>query len=256
MDPALPAGLKVGAVSYLNTKPLIYGLETETLILDVPSVLAAEFLRGNLDVALLPFFAVLQAGGSRLVDDVAIACRGEVYSVFVAGRGSFAECGDIYLDPSSRSSSALLKVLLAEFYPGTHRVITGEDAPPDAARLLIGDPAIAFRHMEGNRWVYHDLGALWKKHTGLPFVFAVWAVGDRGAGTVGDLLRARKQAGLAAREEIAAGQPDPEFARNYLTDYVRFGIGPEEKQAMLLFEALARRHGVLPPGPSARITWC
>jgi len=252
----VPAGLNIGAVSYLNTKPLIHGLDAGTLTLDVPAVLAADFLQGKLDVALLPFFAVLQAGGSRLVDDVAIACRGEVYSVFVAGRGSFSECREIYLDPSSRSSSALLQVLLAEFYPGTHRLIAGGEVPGDAARLLIGDPAIHFRREQGERWRYHDLGALWENHTGLPFVFAVWAVSGKADEKIGNLLRASKQAGLAAREEIAAGQSDPEFALRYLTESIRFDIGPEEKQAMVLFESLARRHGVLPGGEPAQITWC
>lgn len=256
MDWVLPVGLNIGAVSYLNTKPLIHGLDPEALTLDVPSVLAADFLRGELDVALLPFFAVLRAGGSRLVDDVAIACRGQVFSVFVASRGSFAECREIYLDPSSRSSSALLEVLLAEFYPGTHRLIREGDVPDDAARLLIGDPAIWFRQHQGTLWNYHDLGALWMKHTGLPFVFAVWAVGKKADEKIGGLLRASKRAGLAARKEIAAGQRDPEFALRYLTEYVRFDIGPEEKQAMALFESLARRHGVLPGGEPAQITWC
>ena len=98
------AGLRIGAVSYLNTKPLIRSLADEPLILDVPARLAESFYRGELDVALLPIFEVLRNGGGEVVDDVAIACRGEVYSVIVASRTAFADCETIYLDPSSRTS--------------------------------------------------------------------------------------------------------------------------------------------------------
>jgi len=253
-DPALKDS-RIGAVSYLNTKPLIHALETDSLILDVPAKLARDFYAGKLDVALLPLFAVLQAGGGRLVDDVAIACRGEVYSVFVASHGTFADCPEIHLDPSSRSSSALLRVLLAEYYPGSHRIVEEGAVPAEAARLLIGDPAIRFRQQHGAAWSYHDLGALWHKHTGLPFVFAVWAVSEK-AGGIGEALRAAKVSGLAARAVIAARESDPDFARRYLGENIRFDIGPEEKQAIGLFETLARRHGMLPAGEPAKITWC
>jgi len=247
--------LRIGAVSYLNTKPLIQALAADALRLDVPSNLARDFYAGKLEVALLPLFAVLQAGGGRLVDDVAIACRGEVYSVFVASRGAFADCGEIYLDPSSGSSSALLRVLLAEYYPGSHDVVAEGDVPGDAARLLIGDPAIRFRQHQGTAWNYHDLGALWRKHTGLPFVFAVWAVAEEAVG-IGGVLRSAKISGLAARGEIAAGENDPGFALRYLTENIRYNIGPEEREAVSLLETLARRHGVLPAGGPAKITWC
>lgn len=256
MATALPADLRIGAVSYLNTKPVIHALAAESLILDVPANLAWQFYDGELDVAFLPLFAVLKAGGGRVVDDVAIACRGEVFSVFVASRGSFEDCREIHLDPSSRSSSALLRVLLAEFYPGSHRIVEEGDVPDGGARLLIGDPAIRFRQYHGKVWNYHDLGALWQRHTGLPFVFAVWALAPGVDASVATALRAAKAEGLAARREIASRQKDPDFALRYLTDHIRFDVGPEEKQAVVLFETLARKHGLLPDGEAAQITWC
>lgn len=248
------AGLRIGAVSYLNTKPLIYSLESRALRLEVPARLAARFLAGKLDAALLPVFAILEAGRGDLVDDVAIACRGDVFSVIVASQGEFSEAKEIYLDPSSRSSSALLRVLSAEFYPGGHHLLESASIPEGAARLLIGDPAIAFRREHGVHWNYHDLGALWLRHTGLPFVFAVWALAtaDR---KVGDAFRAAKEEGLSARGEIAAACDDPEFVHDYLSTYIQFGLGPEEKEGLRLFETLARRHGVLPQGEPAEISW-
>lgn len=248
------AGLRIGAVSYLNTKPLIHSLESRALTLEVPARLAARFLAGELDAALLPVFAILEAGCGCLVDDVAIACRGEVFSVVVASQGEFSDAKEIYLDPSSRSSSALLRVLSAEFYPGCHRLLESAAIPEGAARLLIGDPAIAFRRHHGATWNYHDLGSLWLRHTGLPFVFAVWALATENK-LVGDAFRAAKEVGLQAREEIAASCDDPEFVSHYLSAYIQFGLGLEEKKGLKRFETLARRHGVLPQGGPAGISW-
>jgi chorismate dehydratase len=239
----------VGAVSYLNTKPLIWPYAAQDLILDVPARLADAFYQDQLDVALLPIFEVLLHGGGPVVDDVAIACEGHVYSVLVGSRTDFADCGEIYLDPSSRSSVALLRVLIAEYYP---HLRVREGVPPDeAARLLIGDPAIAFQRGLQEGWQVHDLGALWQKHTGLPFVFAAWALQKNLLDKVAPALslRAAKEAGMAARQTIAKGEPDPEFALDYLTNYVRFDLREREREAIALFARLARKHGLLERDP-------
>jgi chorismate dehydratase len=247
--PSPLAGLRIGAVSYLNTKPLIWPFAAGDVALDVPARLADAFYQGRLDVALLPIFEVLHHGGGPVVDDVAIACEGNVFSVLVGSRTDFPDCGEIYLDPSSRSSVALLRVLIAEYYPGLG---VREGVPPDdAARLLIGDPAIAFHRGLREGWHCHDLGALWRRHTGLPFVFAAWALQrdlpDRE--NVARALRAAKDAGLAARSRIARAEPDPDFALTYLTDFVRYGLGEREREAMALFARLAAKHGLLESEP-------
>ena len=247
------SGLRIGPVSYLNTKPLIWGLNSSLLETNIPASLSEHFFAGRLDVALLPVVDVLRANTVSIVDNVAIACDGEVFSVVVASRTTFLETRTIHLDPASRSSTALLRVLLAEFYPGGPQIIEGEETPPDAARLLIGDSAIAFRRCKGSTWHYHDLGWLWKAHTGLPFVFAVWAVASGANPLVFEALRDVKTAGLMARREIAAREPDPAFAYTYLTKHIRYDIGSEEKAALRQFERLAKRHGILPDTPPARL---
>jgi chorismate dehydratase len=247
--PSPLAGLKIGAVSYLNTKPLIWPFEAGDLSLDVPARLADAFFQGRLDVALLPVFEVLHHGGGPLVDDVAIACEGNVFSVLVGSRTAFADCGEIYLDPSSRSSVALLRVLIAEHYP---HLRVREGVPPEgAARLLIGDPAIAFHRNLQKGWFCHDLGALWQKHAGLPFVFAAWAMQRNlpGKEGVARVLRAAKDLGLAARNQIAQAEPDPGFALAYLTEHIRYGLGPREREAVALFARLALKHGLLRQEP-------
>jgi chorismate dehydratase len=242
-------GLRVGAVSYLNTKPLIWPFPIRDLILDVPARLADGFYQGLFDVALLPMFEVLHHGGGPVVDDVAIACEGRVYSVLVGSRTAFEACGEIYLDPSSRSSVALLRVLIAEYYP--HLRVRGGEPPEEAARLLIGDPAIAFQRGLQKGWQCHDLGALWQKHTGLPFVFAAWALQKNLSDktTPARALRAAKEAGRAACKTIADAEPDPEFALRYLTDYVRFDLREREREAIALFAQLARKHGLIEKEP-------
>lgn len=247
------SGLRIGPVSYLNAKPLIWGLNSNCLQTDVPAALSEQFFAGKLDVALLPIVDVLRVGAASIVDNVGIACDGEVYSVVVASRTSFLETRKIHLDPASRSSTALLRVLLAEFYPQGPEIAEGEEMPVDGARLLIGDSAIAFRRWKGSTWNYHDLGWLWKVHTGLPFVFAVWAVAEGASPAVFDALRGVKAAGLAARREIAVAEPDPEFAFRYLTKHIRYDIGSDEKDGLRHFESLARRHGILPNTSSARL---
>jgi chorismate dehydratase len=247
------AGLRVGPVSYLNAKPLIWGLNSTLLQTDVPAALSQKFFASLLDVALLPVFDILLAGGAAIVDNVGIACRGEVYSVIVASRRSFSQTREIYLDPASRTSVALLRVLVAEYYPGGPRIMESPRIPKDGARLLIGDAAIEFRRQNGSAWRYHDLGLLWKEHTGLPFVFAVWAISQRVSPSVCDALRAIKTEGLAARREIASRELDPEFAYHYLTRHIRYDVGAEEKIGIRRFESLARRHGMLPNTEAAKL---
>ena len=255
MSPAVSAlsGLRIGPVSYLNAKPLIWGLNSRLLQTDVPAALSEQFFAAKLDIALLPVVDILRAGAASIVDNVGIGCDGEVFSVVVASRTSFLETRKIHLDPASRSSTALLRVLLAEFYPEGPQIVQGEEIADDGARLLIGDSAISFRRCKGSTWYYHDLGWLWKVHTGLPFVFAVWAVASGASDSVFDALRDVKAAGLAARREIAAQQPDPAFAYTYLTKHIRYDIGNEEKAGLRHFEKLAKRHGILPNTPSASL---
>ncbi|HEY5813093.1 MAG TPA: MqnA/MqnD/SBP family protein, partial [Terrimicrobiaceae bacterium] len=159
----------------------------------------------------------------------------------------------IYLDPASRSSVALLRVLLAEYYSGGPAIIEEPRIPHDAARLLIGDAAIEFRRRNGSSWQYHDLGALWKEHTELPFVFAVWAISHRIGRSVCTALRTIKGQGLAARDRIAAQEPDPQFAYRYLTQHIHYDVRDEEKISIREFESLARFHKVLPKAEPAKL---
>ncbi len=236
---------RIGSVPYLNARPLIRGIE-DRVVLDVPSVLASRFADGEFDAALLPVFEALTGERATLVDDVAIACRGEVFSVFVAHREPLAEVNSIALDPSSRTSVNLLRCLLAEFH-GLKPTCTSGIGGAEQARLIIGDPAIAFRreHADGG-WQFLDLGAEWQRCTGLPFVFACWVLRD-GAEALHELaeaLRAVKTRGLAYRGAIAAETDDAAFADRYLKEFIKFDLGEQEKTAIQLFGRLVHKHGL------------
>lgn len=249
-------GLRIGSVPYLNARPLIEGLGTGVR-LAVPAQLAAEFAVGELDVALVPLFEAVKRDRAALADDIAIACRGEVFSVFVAHREPLAEVESIALDPASNTSNHLLQCLLAEFHDLAPRYET-TPAESDGARLLIGDAALAFRREHAaDGWQYLDLGAEWQRCTGLPFVFACWVLRDDlpKASAVAEGLRGIKRAGLAARDRIAAAEPDAAFARRYLHDFIRFDLGADEKRAIACFASLLRKHGLVPSSRDVAIDY-
>ncbi|HEX8295351.1 MAG TPA: MqnA/MqnD/SBP family protein, partial [Chthoniobacteraceae bacterium] len=141
--PAL-AAVRLGCVQYLNSRPLIHAYPGPVHF-DHPAGLARGLARGELDVALVPVFEALRSPGYLAVDEVAIACRGPVFSVFLAHRGPLAEVRTIALDPASLTSVHLLKVLLAEFHGLFPEFVPWNESAAADALLLIGNQAIAFR---------------------------------------------------------------------------------------------------------------
>ena len=251
-----PAAPRVGCVRYLNSKPLIHGHDAEVSF-ETPASLADGLRAGRLDVALSPIFELLaHPDGYLVVDDVAIACDGPVYSVFIAHHGPLADLQTLYLDRDSRTSYNLQRVLLAEFYGLTPRCEPFPDAGPPAelrageGALIIGDPAIAYRLAHGDRYQYLDLGAAWREGTGLPFVFAAWLVrhGTPRPEALADRLRAWRAEGQARLEEIVAVERrfPPVLSRRYLTEHIRFRLGLKEKEAIREFARLLYKYRVVP----------
>jgi len=243
-------GLRIGCVKYLNARPLIHACahaDGVPVIFEHPAALADDLRAGALDAGLIPVFEAFRIPNLIAVDDVAIACRGPVYSVLLAYRGELKSHKTISLDPASRTSAHLAQVLLAEFYGMQPRYETGGEGD---ARVLIGTQAIDFRARHGNAWNCLDLGEAWMQHTGLPFVFALWMLrGDlpRIAETA-EAFRELKRRGTEAIPEIAAKEPDPGFAARYLTQFIKFNVGDPEKRALELFRQLLEKHGLLPGG--------
>jgi chorismate dehydratase len=247
--PALSA-LRVGCVQYLNAKPLIHGFDGP-VVFDHPSGLARDLAAGTLDVALVPTFEALNHPRYLLADSVSIACDGPVFSVFLAHRGPLAEIRSVALDPASLTSVHLLQVLLTEYH-GLRPEMLIIDAYPDEAdaMLLIGNQAIEFRERDAGQHQILDLGDEWRRCTGLPFVFAPWLLRADlpNAIAVADELRALRQYGTAHLDEIIQSDPhDPALSRRYLTEHIRFGLGPREKAGIEKFRELLTKHRFISP---------
>jgi len=231
------ASVRVGSVPYLNGKPLTRFIASPVAKLE-PTKLAAELHAGNLDAALAPLMEVLESPANlyRVVDGLAIGSERSVYSVYLNYSVPLAKIKTVALDPASKTSVELARLVLEKFHRLKPRyVLPGE---PADAQLLIGDPAITHRqaHPEQN---YLDLATAWREHTGLPFVFAVWAVRLPywRARSVAGQLRAAGRLGLSRRDAIAHGP----FERQYLTEHLCYDLGPRQKKAITLFgEMLAQ----------------
>jgi len=241
-------GLRIGCVRYLNSRPLIEPYDGP-VVLDHPSVLASALERGELDVALVPVYEALRMPGYRAVDGVSISSLGPVWSVILAYEGAFSDIRQVALDPASRTSVHLCKVLFAEWASAVPEYLP-EPAPSGAARVIIGNQAIAFRELHGDRFQILDFGEEWLRRTGLPFVFAVWLIRPevKSPERVAAAFREIACRGRAQIPEIVARHREhhADFAQRYLTEYVRFDLGAAEKQGIEEFRRLLCKHSLLP----------
>jgi chorismate dehydratase len=260
----MDAMVRIGAVNYLNSKPLVCGLEALApdvrLSFDLPSRLADSLAAGRLDVALIPTVEFFRAPSYRVVSDACVACRGPVLSVKLHFRVPPSEVRSVALDEGSRTSSALTQILLAELH-GVHPRLEslpigcGLEASNADSVLLIGDRAIAdtlsVRSEFAQVW---DLGEVWSRWTGLPFVFAMWiARPEVQAVEVAPLLNAARDDGLRQLSRIAKREADllgisQELAVGYLRDNLHFKLGPKERAGLRLFYQLCVKHGLAPAG--------
>jgi len=221
--------LNLGSVPYLNAKPLLWGLDAR---LAPPRVLAEWLRAGDVEAALVPVVEALVNPVYWLVDGLGICCDGPVYSVILTLNVPLQEIRTVALDAASRTSVMLAQHLLEQEYGLRPEYVA--DGDPADAQLRIGDPAIAYRQQHPQHPVL-DLGEAWKRATGLPFVFAVWAMRSPDS-VLADRLRQAGLEGLARRAGIA--RADWELA--YLTDSIRYQLGEREREGLGEF---ARRVG-------------
>lgn len=255
--------IAVGAVSYLNTKPLIYGLSDNLgdrgrLELSLPSKLATDLDSGSIDVGLIPVVEYFHRPSYRIVSDAVIACRGPVWSVRILFRGSPQNVKTLALDEGSRTSVALAKVLYQSkygFVPETVPLPMSSnplDSTADAV-LVIGDRAM---HPDRFKPEFHldwDLGETWFEETGLPFVFAAWVAREPRFAT--DWLRQQfetsRDLGCENVDAIAKRFADSyqlsvDRCADYLTNYIRFRLGDDETRGLIEFEQRCQELKLLP----------
>lgn len=265
---------RIGAVQYLNTRPLIYGLG-DSLDFDLPSKLADRLARHELDVALIPSIELFQRLDSprygshrpdttwathseskyQVVSNACIACLGSVMSVRLFFRTRPEKTTCIAVDEGSRTSVALCKILLAKRFGVTPKLEVLpigkniESTNADAV-LLIGDRAIG--PISGGFQTVWDLGEEWHRWTNLPFVFAVWAA--RPSVDLEPLekrLNAARDSGLAnlatiAAIEAAAHGLSVTQCMDYLSDNLHYNLGYDEQQGLRLFHEYSMELGLAP----------
>jgi chorismate dehydratase len=249
---------RIGAVGFLNARPLYEGLDREARIAlrqDVPAECARLLHAGEIDLGLVPVIELLRGPVTYdIVPGLAIGCDGPVNSVALFSRTPVAEIRRIAMDVSSRSSVGLVRVLCRHHFGIAPELI---DAPPDLAAmleeadaaLLIGDPALRAR-WEALQARKIDLGEAWKAFTGLPFVFAVWAARP-GALTpdVVDLLHAARRAGEAAIPALAAAEARGDGAEavrleRYLRRNIRYDLDEEALRGLTRYLTLVMEDGL------------
>ncbi len=259
--------IRLGAVSYLNTKPLIHGLrdrlgDVGRLSLNLPSRLATDLASGKLDVALIPSVEYFCNDGYRIVSDAAIACRGPVWSVRLLSRVPVRRIKRLALDEGSLTSAVMVRILLAEMY-GLHpemvplRIEQDPETVDADAILLIGD-----RAMHPASGVYQeiwDLGDRWCRWTELPFVFAMWVArndlinrDDVDLSELAGILAASRDDGLASLEEIAQREAGihgltKEDLHSYFAENLHFTLGPGEWNGLQAFRQRAAALRLLDP---------
>ena len=251
--------LRLGAVSYLNTKPLVYGLDAHPdqfdVRFDVPAKCAELLHQGKVDLGLIPAIEYLR-GDYAIVPGVSIASDGEVATVAVFTRKPIEQGETLALDLSSRTSVALTRVLCAKRWGIAPRFTPSE---PDLeamlrkadAALVIGDPAFDIDPVKQNVTKI-DLGAEWKALTGLPFVYAAW-VGRPGAASPAQ-CRALQEARTRGVEnlpdiarQVSGGDAGLEQrALSYLRDNLRFDLDAAEQAGLRKFYELAAEISIVP----------
>lgn len=203
---------------------MLWGLEAR---LAPPAQLAQWLRAGEVEAALVPVVEAIENPIYWLVDGVAIGCDGPVYSVILTLTKPLEQVRTVALDAASKTSVRLMQLLLERHYGLTPQYVP--DGTPADAQLRIGDPAIAFRHAHPDHPLL-DLGEAWKAATGLPFVFAVWALRTPDQ-KLADRLREAAHAGLQRRHELAA---EP-WQYRYLTESIQYQLGEPQRQAIAQF---------------------
>lgn len=237
--------IKVGVVNYLNTKPLLYGLELPPineqieLVPAYPSKLADMLAAGEIDLGLIPVAAIPDLPSWHIVGDYCIGAESEIASVCLFSEVPMNEIKKVYLDYQSRSSVALLKWLMKESWGIDPEILpAGDDSYRDeikgtTAGLVIGDRALEQRRV--STFIY-DLGSEWRAITGLPFVFAAWVSTHPLPDDFIQLFNEANGLGLQHIDEIVAQNPFDRYdLKKYYTLHLSYHLDERKRRGMKRF---------------------
>ena len=238
--------LKVTAVSYLNTKPFLYGLlnsglETALeLSLDIPAVCAEKLQSGAADLGLVPVAIIPEIADPHIISDYCIGTVGAVKTVAIFGDCPIEEMELLYLDHHSRTSVALSKLLLRDYWKVTPTLLAANEGYINqiggkTGGLVIGDRSIGL----SRRFKYsYDLGTAWQAHSGLPFVFAAWVSNRPLAAEFVHRFNAALRSGIEQIPKLVylIPSPSPEFdLAHYFNHHISYELDRDKRKALSLF---------------------
>jgi chorismate dehydratase len=243
--------IRVGAVSYLNTRPLLYGLKRSglmdriELVEEYPSRIASMLVNDEIDLGLVPVAIIPLLKEAHIITDYCIGTEGEVVSVALFSEVPMKDITRVLLDYQSRTSVNLAKILLNEYW---QKEVIFEDAKEDfrsaikgtTAGIVIGDQALEQRKI--SLYIY-DLGAAWKAYTGLPFVFAAWVANKELDADFIDAFNRANGYGIKHLDEVVAENNSPAYdLKKYYTQNISYSLTAEKRKALELFLRLME-HG-------------
>lgn len=235
--------VKISVVSYLNSIPFVYGLENtinEQLEVskDIPSECAEKLIDGRIDIGLIPVAMISKVPNAEIISDYCISGDGKVASVLLVSNSPIEEITTIYQDHQSRTSVALAKILMRDFWKKEvdWREENEEFLHPKQQEglIIIGDRAL--KNYQQYQYIY-DLSEVWKNHTGLPFVFACWVANKKISNDLTTLLNAAfKNSMLQINNYCDEIKTESNITgRDYLTKYIKYELTDDAKKGMNLF---------------------
>jgi len=239
--------IKIGIVNYLNTRPLLYGIqrspvmEQAELIEDYPSNIAKLLINGSVDLGLVPVSVIPKMETHHIITDYCIGCNGAVASVCLFSEVPVQQIEEVLLDYQSRTSVALARILLRDHWKIQPRFT---EATPDfrslikgtTAAIVIGDRALEQR--KRSRFIY-DLGEAWKDHTGLPFVFAAWISNKQLPEDFITSFNLANRTGLENIDTVVEENPFPVFdLHQYYTKHISYVLDDEKRKGLEKFLSL------------------
>jgi len=253
--------IRLGSVSFLNAKPITHAIENGlvehdfSIVQTPPSELSGILARNEIDLGLIPVAEFLKRGIYSAVPGISISSYGKVDSVVLLTKGKLKDARTVAVDTRSQSSTALLRVIL-EIFHGLRPSYTPRDATKKGfldgvdAGMIIGDLGLEMMYAPPTGYNVYDLGEIWTAETGLPFVFAVFAV-NRGV-TLGrnvGALAESKAYGMAHAAEIARLESarlgmDEAMCVTYLTERIKYDLGPREEEGIVKYSELLSELGL------------
>ena len=240
--------IRITAVSYLNTKPLLYGLfksglaESIDLQLNIPSVCAQKLKSGAVDLGLVPVAVIPELPNPQIISNYCIGTVGTVRTVGIFSQRPIEELDTIYLDFHSRTSVELVRILLRDYWQLSPALLPAEPGFEDrtggtAGALIIGDRAI---EAEGRYAYFYDLGEAWLHHTGLPFVFAAWVANKPLSTEFIEAFNQAQELGLQHLPQLMFLLPNPAPGfdlRTYFTQNISYAFDAPKHKALNKFLA-------------------